>query len=187
MDIILPKKKSGESLISKTSLDNQLPKFSNISSLHSDSSNKNQINPSEHKDDKDDKDDRIIVCGTNVAIFLLEIKNQLKILHWQSDKYSEHKTLDHLFDLLTEKNDKWVETFMGKYGKIKLSTNGEQITLVDISNMSMSLTEYLLEVVKNLNQFRLDYFSDQMDSDLNNIFDEIIADVNRAKYLLELN
>ena len=33
----------------------------------------------------------------------------------------------------------------------------------------------------------IDPSSIKMDSDLNNIFDEIIADLNRAKYLLELN
>ena len=46
-------------------------------------------------------DDKLIIdnvkyreIGTDVAIKLLELKNQIKILHWQTTKYSEHKTLD---------------------------------------------------------------------------------------------
>jgi hypothetical protein len=127
----------------------------------------------------------IIKIGTIISVYLLEIKNQIKIFHWQTKGYAEHKTLDTLFDLLTKYNDRWVETFMGKYGRIQLTKHTKTLKLVNLSS-DMCINMYLTQIVEILNNYRNKYFSDSSDSDLSNIFDEIIADINRAKYLLSL-
>jgi hypothetical protein len=139
-------------------------------------------------------DDKLIIdnvkyreIGTDVAIKLLELKNQIKILHWQTTKYSEHKTLDKLFELLSEKNDRWVETFMGKYGRILLSAKGDTLELKNMKNDHGSTIIYLKDSVECLRLLRDKYFNKSEDSDLSNIFDEIFSDLNRACYLLTLD
>ena len=102
-------------------------------------------------------------------------------------KYSEHKTLDKLFELLSEKNDRWVETFMGKYGRILLSAKGDTLELKNMKNDHGSTIIYLKDSVECLRLLRDKYFNKSEDSDLSNIFDEIFSDLNRACYLLTLD
>jgi hypothetical protein len=124
--------------------------------------------------------------GTDVSIKLLELKNQIKIIHWQTESYSEHKALDKLFNTLGEHIDRWVETFMGKYGRIKLSKKGEIIKLKNNKTDIDGTSNYLGESVDALRLLRDEYFNKSQDSDLSNIFDEIFADLNRSRYLLSL-
>ena len=140
----------------------------------------------------DDKQENSLIqvdynsIGSDISIKLLELKNQIKIIHWQTENYSEHKTLDNLFMLLGQHIDRWVETFMGKYGRIKLSKKGEIIELKNNKSDKNSIIKYLGESITGLRRFRDEYFNKSDDSDLSNIFDEIFADLNRARYLLSL-
>ncbi len=124
--------------------------------------------------------------GTTVAIKLLELQNQIKILHWQTKSYSEHKALDKIFDLLAIHIDKWVETFMGKYGRIQLSKKGETLLLKNKRESDNSSISYLRESINAIRSLREKYFNRSDDSELSNIFDEIFADLNRTCYLLTL-
>jgi hypothetical protein len=128
-------------------------------------------------------DDKMINIGTFMTLLLLDIKNQIKIFHWQSHSYSEHKTLDKLFDILTDLNDKWVETFMGKYGRIKLEENAN-LKLINHNNKSVHY--YLKTATSKLLKIQEDYFFQPFNSDLSNIFDELTGALNRACYLLTL-
>lgn len=47
--------------------------------------------------------------GDRMAVMLLQIRTQVKMFHWQTKSYAEHKALDWLGDQLTDLNDKWVE------------------------------------------------------------------------------
>ena len=124
--------------------------------------------------------------GSEIAILLLETKNQLKVFHWQTTNFSTHKTLDKLFTLLTAHNDKWVETFMGKYGRIRLNEKNNSLQLINLEHLNISIGEYLDYISKQILEYREQHFSNSLDSDLSNIMDEIIADINRARYLLTL-
>ena len=75
---------------------------------------------------------------------------------------------------------------MGKYGRIRFTNTPENLNLINLVNCKPCVTTYLTNAVYILQEYRNDYFSDTTDSDLSNIFDEIIADINRAKYLLTL-
>ena len=61
--------------------------------------------------------------GTEVALLLLMIKSQIKIFHWQTTQLGHHYALDSLFNSLNKINDRWVETFQGKYGRIALGSH----------------------------------------------------------------
>lgn len=59
----------------------------------------------------------------------MSLKNtaQIKLFHWQSHKYGQHKGLDEFFDGILDLGDKLAETVMGKYGVPVL--NEEQLLL----------------------------------------------------------
>ena len=125
-----------------------------------------------------------IVIGTKVTLLLLELKNKIKIYHWQTESYPEHIALDNLFDKLTKKNDEWVEVFQGKYGRIRLDDSISSIPLINLNDTETG--KYLLDIARKFLSIRDHHFNESVDSDLSNIFDEIMGYLYRTKYLLSL-
>ena len=129
--------------------------------------------------------------GSQVTLELLRLRNQVKVIHWQTESYAQHKALDKLFDLLNRQNDRWVETFMGKYGRVHFSSS-DPIQLVNLKDMAIdadanTIINYLKDWVSSLNQVRDQHFNTSENSDLSNIFDEIFGEINRTCYLLSLH
>jgi len=113
----------------------------------------------------------------------LGIQAQFKVLHWQTHTYSKHIAYGEMYDSLNETVDTFMETYMGKYGRIALEGKDDAIILSNIGEMKVdefldTVTEFLLSFNHQLNP--------QRDSDLLNIRDEILGDLNKLKYLLTL-
>ncbi len=125
---------------------------------------------------------------SQIALELLTLTNQIKIFHWQTKGYAEHKALDKLFDILNSQNDRWVETAMGKYGRIHLSDKQSHLPLVNLDGKSASdISSYLTSWVTKIRKIRDQHFKDSLDSDLSNIFDELFGSIHQTCYLLSLN
>jgi hypothetical protein len=113
---------------------------------------------------------------------LLTLHNQLKINHWQTKKYSEHQALGGTYDAFTGLIDEFIETLMGKYGRIQ-GKDGFVIDLKDYKDLPTETfvdkyVEYLVnELPKGL---------EKSDTDLLNIRDEMLGELNKLKYLLTL-
>jgi DNA-binding ferritin-like protein len=119
----------------------------------------------------------------NIVTKLLTFQNQIKILHWQTTSYSEHKSLDGLYSDLSGHIDEFVETFMGKYGRI-ISESSFNFKLENYKNMA---PQSLLTEIENYLINELPTMLDsKKDTDLLNIRDEMLGSVNQTKYLLTL-
>lgn len=119
----------------------------------------------------------------NILTKLLTYQNQVKILHWQTTSFSEHKTLDGLYSELSGHIDEFIETFMGKYGRI-VAQSSFNLTLQNYSALApMDLMNQMAAYLINELPAMLD---DKKDTDLLNLRDEILASVNKTKYLLTL-
>ena len=117
----------------------------------------------------------------NIVTKFLTYQNQVKILHWQTTSYSEHKSLDSLYGSLSDSIDEFVETFMGKYGRIKTGGN------IELSNMNdVQIKDFLEELEQFLIELS-EHYDSTRDSDLLNIRDEMLGEVNKLKYLLTLD
>lgn len=119
----------------------------------------------------------------NIVTKFLTYQNQVKILHWQTTSYSEHEALGSLYDSLSSKIDCFVEIFMGKNGRI-LAQNSFNLVVENYKNMSpqnlmVDMEKYLIEELPTM-------LDEEKDTDLLNIRDEILASVNKTKYLLTL-
>ena len=113
--------------------------------------------------------------------------NQIKIYHWQTrgkGSFAQHKALDKAYDKCSELIDSFVEVFMGKYGRIK-SKNGFTITLINYNGQSCT-TEFCNKYVEYLTMSLPKELNIESDTDLLNIRDEILAQLNKLKYLLTL-
>ena len=114
---------------------------------------------------------------------LLTLHNQLKIHHWQTKSYAEHQALGGAYDEFSDLIDEFIEVFMGKYGRIE-SKDGFKIELSNYKDISPTdfvdkYVEYLVtELPKSL---------EETDTDLLNIRDEMLGQLNKLKYLLTLS
>lgn len=52
--------------------------------------------------------------GGDLVASMLTIRNQIKLYHWQTHRFSRHKATDDLVSSLDENIDKFVEIYMGK-------------------------------------------------------------------------
>lgn len=113
----------------------------------------------------------------------LGIQAQFKVLHWQTGSYSKHKAFGDIYEALDPLVDTFMETYMGKYGRVALEGEHDSIQLSNIGEMNLgefleTLTDFLLSFNNKL--------TDGRDNDLLNLRDEMLAEVNKLKYLLTL-
>jgi DNA-binding ferritin-like protein len=116
------------------------------------------------------------------VVNLIKLQNQLRILHWQTESYAQHKALGKAYENLDGLIDELVEVYQGKRGRIKYTTPIE-LNLVNIDEIS--IMDVLEEFVSYLSSSFNDYI-EEGDTDLLNIRDTILGEVNRLKYLLTL-
>ncbi len=117
-----------------------------------------------------------------VIINLVKIQTQLRILHWQTDSYAAHKAFGKTYEQLDLLIDALVEAHQGKNGKIIYET--PTLELVNINDINI---DELLKMSANyISTTMTDMFNTPEDTDCANIKDEILAEINKLRYLLTL-
>lgn len=118
---------------------------------------------------------------------ILQNSAQIKLLHWQTNLYGQHKALDSFWGEFNDLSDTLAETIMGKYGKPTLSSDDSCLTIYNYKNPeNANLNEFLDHLYSCYAKDCRAYFSEEKDSEILNIIDEIIALVDQNKYLLSL-
>lgn len=118
-----------------------------------------------------------------IALFMT-LRDQVKIYHWQTGSYPRHKATDDLIGKLDDNIDKFVEVFMGKYGR---PVFGRSSSSIKIRNFHEKDAPALLKVYIKWLTSKLPKMLSAEDTDLLNIRDEIVADLNQTLYLFTLN
>jgi DNA-binding ferritin-like protein len=112
----------------------------------------------------------------------LALQAQLKIMHWQTKSYAEHKALGKLYDTLDGLMDTFVEVHAGKYGNTLSKSKFEFSALNYKDTAPMSVIDTAISYMSK----DLPLILKEGDSDLLNIRDEMVAALNQTKYLLRL-
>ena len=112
---------------------------------------------------------------------LLTLQNTLRVHHWQTKSYSEHKALGKAYEGLDPLIDQFVEVYFGKYGSI----NAKESFKISIENYKGgSCKEMIDESISYLENFENSL--KENDTELLNIRDEMLAVLQQTKYLLRL-
>lgn len=111
----------------------------------------------------------------------ITLQQQLRIFHWQSDTYAQHKAFGKAYESLDDLIDSFVETYAGKYGKPRARIKYN----IPLSNFEGDYLEFIDSSIVFLNDLSNE-FNAETDSDLLNIRDEMKAVLNQLKYLLTL-
>lgn len=137
-------------------------------------------------DEQDKEDDGKIVKKDKSQKLLPQLfgfRDQMKLYHWQTLSHARHVASDDFVTNLTAFIDQFIEVYQGKYGRIKLG-KVSTVRLEDIDDDS--IIDYLKKY-RNYLTFTLSGSLHQMkDTDLLNIRDEMLADVNKTLYLFSL-
>jgi len=117
----------------------------------------------------------------HIARVFLEMLNNIKLYHWKTKSYAQHKATDELYDKLNGNIDEFVEVLLGKdESRIKLLK--KRVDLLDTTNAQDFKTkiykyrDYLIE----MNEI----FDAKKDTDLLSIRDEMLSNINQFLYLL---
>jgi hypothetical protein len=117
-----------------------------------------------------------------LTLKLVQIQLQFKFLHWQTFGDAKHKAYGEIYDSLGDIIDKFVESMMGKYGRVEFdpefSIMFQDIKSLSVQNFMDGITEFLVGMTEQLDS--------RYDTDLLNLRDEILGDINQLKYRLTL-
>jgi len=116
--------------------------------------------------------------------FFLQLRNQIKLYHWQTRVYARHIATDQILEKLEKNIDSFVEIYIGKYGRPRLTGANAALSLQNLTEAGASRLikagiKYLQGLSKSLRA--------GSDSDLINIRDEMVADLNQLQYLFTLH
>ena len=122
------------------------------------------------------------MSGTIVQ-FYLTLRNAIKVYHWNTKSYPRHKATDDFvakFDALT---DSFVEIYIGRYGRN--AALGKEMTLT-LPALNEKLAQQYLEEARDWMVTKLPKMLKPTDTDLLNIRDEILGQINQTLFLFTL-
>ena len=119
-----------------------------------------------------------------ITIVFFEMLLMVKLFHWKTSSYAAHKATDELYTKLNANMDSFIEVLLGKTG-LRIDLMGtKSIRLIDLSSAESFKKEieafkgYLVSLNDNSTMKRMS------NTDLYNIRDTILGDLNQLLYLL---
>jgi len=120
----------------------------------------------------------------NIVIMFLRMLNTVKLFHWRTFSYPEHKATDELYSNLNSNIDTFVETMLGK--------TGGRVNLAKQKTLPLLAIENINDFKKEVSKYKSFLINMSKDSELNtgsntdlmNIKDEILGNLNQFTYLL---
>ena len=119
-----------------------------------------------------------------VTVVFLEMLMMVKLFHWKTHSYATHKATDELYESLNEHIDHFIEVLLGKTGSRIDLMSKKSISLIDLNSpesLKSKIASFKSYLVGLDNNKALKTMSN---SDLFNIRDEILGDLNKFLYLL---
>lgn len=119
--------------------------------------------------------------SSRIVCVFLEILNMVKLFHWKTHSYAQHKSTDSLYEKLNDNIDKFIEVLLGKEQK-RINMVEKKIKLIDthtekeFKSKIYEYREFLINMDKTFNKKR--------DTDLISIRDDILVDINQFLYLM---
>jgi DNA-binding ferritin-like protein len=119
-----------------------------------------------------------------IAVVFFEMLLMVKLFHWKTTSYATHKATDELYAKLNLDIDSFIEILLGKSGSRIDLMSKSNIRLVDLSSPESLKREIdaFKSYLVGLNDNKA--LQTMSNSDLFNIRDTILGDMNQFLYLL---
>ena len=113
----------------------------------------------------------------DVTIAFFEMLLMVKLFHWNTHSFATHKATDELYTSLNANMDKFIEVHLGAKGS-RINMSGQKtVKLWDLKSPAKKIEAFKQYLTKLPIQ----------GTDLLNIRDEILGDLNQFSYLLTLS
>ena len=133
---------------------------------------------------KNKSSDSFSAFQKEITVVFFEMFLMVKLFHWKTSSYAAHKATDDLYTKLNANMDSFIEVLLGKSG-LRIDLMGtKSIRLIDLSSAESFKKEieafkgYLVSLNDNSTMKRMS------NTDLYNIRDTILGDLNQLLYLL---
>ncbi len=113
---------------------------------------------------------------SSIINLLFQFRTDIKMFHWQTDSFAYHKISDELLSLIDDLSDKLVEALSGL-----LNIRPKVNCSIMVRNIDLDLFLNELDEVSDVlrNATKIVKFSE-----IANIRDEILGEIDKAKYLM---
>ena len=120
-----------------------------------------------------------------ITLTFLDMINQLKLYHWRTTSFARHKASCELLSEITSITDSIIETMQGsKNQRLEIPDDFNIITLNNHTDDSM---EELIEYFKQWLIETFPLYLQENDTDILNLRDELLQNLNKTLYLFTLN
>ena len=119
-----------------------------------------------------------------ITVVFFEILLMVKLYHWKTTSYATHKATDELYTKLNGNIDSFIEVLLGKSGTRTDLMGHKNIRLVDLSSfesLKREIDEFKGYLIRLNDNKAMKLMSN---TDLYNIRDTILGDLNQFLYLL---
>lgn len=128
------------------------------------------------------KPKKSLKAKSELVKLFIETLTSIKLYHWRTHSYAEHKATDDLYSQLDGKVDEFVEIMQGKmFSPNRIEEINDVIRMATPSKKN-DLLERMLKFNEHMQNLDI-IFDKKKDSDLLNLRDEIMGIVNRFIYL----
>jgi hypothetical protein len=118
--------------------------------------------------------------SSELLLNLLQLKNQMKLYHWQTKKHSRHVGSHIFLQKYDDVLDSLIEAYQGKYNTIKLNKDMKILNIPD-----NKIIEFLKKAREYLNNIAPKLFNKENNGDLFNLKDEILEIIDKTIYLFK--
>jgi len=115
-----------------------------------------------------------------IVHLMMTLRDQVKLYHWQTMNYPRHIATNDLVTKLDTNIDQFVEVYISKYGRPKLT--GKTSTIHLRNHSDTEATKMIQEAVTWLTEDLTSKLK-KTDTELLSIRDVIVADLNQTLYL----
>jgi len=116
--------------------------------------------------------------------FFLNLRTQIKLYHWQTRVYARHIATDQILEKLDKAIDSFVEIYLGKYGRNRLTGKNATFT---VHNLTEAGAVKLIRSAVKYIQGALTKSLKENDTELANLRDEMVGELHQLLYLFSLH
>lgn len=120
--------------------------------------------------------------GAKIVLFFFELQMNVKLYHWTTESYSNHKATNKLLKKLSDLIDSFIEKYMGAFTRPVMKSGSS----IPIQNMTKSKYIKLLKQAQEYLRGDLDKMISK-NTELLNIRDEMLGELGQSLYFATLS
>lgn len=123
--------------------------------------------------------------SASIIQFFFTLRDQIKLYHWQTTSESRHKATDAVLGKLDGLIDSFVEVYIGKYGRPRLTARTNTVQVQNLNDKAA--VRFVQSCVAHIAGPLSKVLHPVRDTDLLSLRDEIMAELNQLLYLFTLH